>query len=164
MKKIISLLIILAISAFISTSSFSGHHEKAVGYFGWFGVGKVYQLGEGKLYWIGEFSGSFRSDDGGFFHKASVRCPAANRVDLVNGTTSVDGVCIIKDPDGDEAYLEFDLPNGTLGVANRGTYYYTGGTGKYEGLSGDGGYFYGHIVTNWPDGTAGGYSTWNKEP
>ena len=56
MKKIISLLIILAISAFISTSSFSGQHEKAVGY------------------------------------------------------------------------------------------------------------FYGHVLTNWPDGTAGGYSTWNKEP
>jgi len=26
------------------------------------------------------------------------------------------------------------------------------------------GYFYGHVLTNWPDGTAGGYSTWNKEP
>ena len=85
-------------------------------------------------------------------------------MDLVKGTTHANGVCIVKDPDGDEAYLDWDLPNGTLGVANRGTYIYTGGTGKYEGLSGDGGYFYGHILTNWPDGTAGGYSTWNVEP
>ena len=26
------------------------------------------------------------------------------------------------------------------------------------------GYFYGHVLTNCPDGTAGGYFTWNKEP
>ena len=71
---------------------------------------------------------------------------------------------IIKDADGDEAYLDWDLPNWKLGEAGRGTYSYTGGTGKYEGLSGDGGYFYGHTITIWDDGTAGGYSVWNREP
>ena len=39
---------------------------------------------------------------------------------------------------------------------------YTGGTGKYEGLSGEGGFFIGHTVTNWKDGAASGYATWNR--
>ena len=163
MNKYLYIITAFILSLFITTSSFSGHHEKAVGYFGWFGVGKTYTLGS-SLFWAGEFSGSFQSADQGLFHKASVRCPASQRVDLAAGMASANGVCIIKDADGDEAYLDWDLPNWKLGEAGRGTYSYTGGTGKYEGLSGDGGYFYGHTITIWDDGTAGGYSVWNREP
>ena len=43
-----------------------------------------------------------------------------------------------------------------------GWFKYTGGTGKHEGISGDAGYFIGYTVTNWADGSAGGYATWNK--
>ena len=157
-KKVIML---VTLTLFIAGPSIAA--DKAVGYFGWFGVGTTYTLGK-SLFWVGEFSGSFQSADKGMFHKASVRCPASQRVDLTAGMASANGVCILKDADGDEAYLDWDLPNWKLGEAGRGTYFYTGGTGKYEGLSGDGGYFYGHTITFWEDGTAGGYSVWNREP
>ena len=160
MKLFKTLLMMSIVSIFIAGPSFSA--DKAVGYFGWFGVGKTYTLGK-SLFWAGEFSGSFQSENG-MFHKASVRCPASQRVDLTAGMASASGVCIIKDPEGDEAYIDWNLPNWKLGEAGRGTYIYTGGTGKYENLSGDGGYFYGHTITFWEDGTAGGYSVWNREP
>ncbi|MBF87762.1 MAG: hypothetical protein CMP15_06915 [Rickettsiales bacterium] len=156
-----SLLVSLTLCIFFISPGIAA--EKAVGYFGWFGVGKTYTLGT-SLFWAGEFSGSFQSADKGLFHKASVRCPASQRVNLSTGMASANGVCIIKDVDGDEAYLDWNLPNWKLGEAGRGTYSYTGGTGKYENLSGDGGYFYGHTITLWDDGTAGGYSVWNREP
>ena len=99
MRFIRNLFIISILSMLAIGPSFSA--EKAVGYFGWFGVGKTYTLGQ-SLFWAGEFSGSFQSENG-MFHKASVRCPASQRVDLTAGMASASGVCIIKDPDGDEA-------------------------------------------------------------
>ena len=39
MNKYLYVITAFILSLFITTSSFSGHHEKAVGYFGWFGVG-----------------------------------------------------------------------------------------------------------------------------
>jgi len=38
---------------------------------------------------------------------------------------------------------------------------YTGGTGKYKGISGDN-TFAGVTQINWQDGTASGYATWNR--
>jgi hypothetical protein len=37
---------------------------KAVGEFGWFGVGKAYEMEKGHFFWVGEFSGTFFSDKG----------------------------------------------------------------------------------------------------
>ena len=69
--------------------------------------------------------------------------------------------CIIKELDGDEAYVTWVI-EGKLGQANIGSFAYTGGTGKHEGLSGDAGIAIGHIVTNYADGDAGGYALWNR--
>ena len=43
----------------------------------------------------------------------------------------------------------------------RGTFDYTGGTGKYQGVSGSN-TFTGVVHVNWPDGMASGYATWNR--
>ena len=50
----------------------------------------------------------FQSENG-MFHKASVRCPASQRVDLTAGMASASGVCIIKDPEGDEGWFSGSL-------------------------------------------------------
>ena len=51
---------------------------KVTGEFGWFGVGKAYQIEKGHFYWVGEFSGTFFNDKGkgNAFHHAGVKCPA----------------------------------------------------------------------------------------
>src|SRR6476619_5517032 len=82
---------------------------KVTGTFGWFGVGKVYQIEKGHVYWVGEFSGTFLNDKGkgSPFHLAGVKCPAHNDVDLNNKKGKAGGYCIINDVDGDQAYLSW---------------------------------------------------------
>jgi hypothetical protein len=43
----------------LSISAAYAEQEKAVGVFGWNGVGKTYELNKGHFYWVGEFTGTF---------------------------------------------------------------------------------------------------------
>src|ERR1700730_16877873 len=123
---------------------------KVTGEFGWFAVGKAQEIEKGHVYWVGEFTGTFFNDKGkgSLFDRAGVRCPAHNDVDLNNKKYRAGGYCIIADADGDQAYLswqgEGDIP--TI----PGTFKYTGGTGKYQAISGSN-TFVGYIEVNWQD-------------
>ncbi|PWT72069.1 MAG: hypothetical protein C5B46_07310 [Proteobacteria bacterium] len=134
---------------------------KVIGEFGWFGVGKAYQIEKGHYYWVGEFTGTFFNDKGkgSLFHRAGVKCPAYNDLDLNTKKNRAGGYCIITDTDGDQAYLTWQNQGDT--VAGPGTFQYTGGTGKYQGISGNN-TFVGVTQVNWQDGTASGYATWNR--
>jgi len=150
----------LALSLFSSIAT--AQDWKAVGNFGWFGVGKMQEIEKGHFYWVGEFSGTFFSDKGagGLFHNAGVKCPAFYDVDMNAGKHTSGGYCIVADVEGDQAYLSWsnkgDGRNGT------GTFTYTGGTGKYKGIKGPGGAFTTLLHAPWPDGTTSGLSNWNK--
>jgi len=134
---------------------------KPVGQFGWFGVGKAYQIEKGHIYWAGEFSGTFFNDKGkgSLFHLAGVKCPAFNDLDFNKKKNKAGGYCVIADTDGDQAYLSWQNEGDT--VTGPGTFQYTGGTGKYQAISG-GGTFVGVTEINWQDGTATGFATWNR--
>ena len=134
---------------------------KVTGEFGWFGVGKAQEIEKGHVYWVGEFSGTFFNDKGAgsLFHRAGVKCPAFNDVDLNNKKGKAGGYCIITDTDGDQAYLSWRSEGDT--VTGPGTFDYTGGTGKYKGISGAN-TFVGVSQVNWKDGTTTGYATWNR--
>jgi hypothetical protein len=135
---------------------------KVTGEFGWLGVGKAQQLEKGHLFWVGEFSGTFFNDkgDGSPFHFAGVRCPASNDVDLNHKKNRAAGTCVISEPGGnDQAYLTWQCEGDT--EVCHGTFDYTGGTGKYQGVSGSN-KFTGVIHVNWPDGMVSGYALWNR--
>ena len=134
---------------------------KVTGEFGWLAVGKAYQLEKGHFYWVGEFSGTFFNDKGkgSLFHRAGVKCPAYNELDFNNKKSKAGGYCIITDTDGDQAYLTWQNQGDT--VTGPGTFVYTGGTGKYQGITGNN-TFVGVTQVNWQDGTATGYATWNR--
>ncbi len=134
---------------------------KAVGQFGWLAVGKAYEIEKGHIHWVGEFSGTFFNDKGkgGLFDKAAVKCPAYNDIDATNKKDSYAGYCVITDTDGDQAYLKWQGGGDTK--TGNGIFDYTGGTGKYKGISGSN-TFVGVSKVNWPDGTASGYATWNR--
>lgn len=135
---------------------------KVVGTFGWFGVGKAYEIDKGHIYWVGEFSGTFFNDKGkgSLFDKAAVKCPAHNDIDTIKKKNSYAGYCIITDTDGDQAYLKWQGGGDTK--VGPGTWEYTGGTGKYKDISGSNYTFVGFNQVNWADGTASGYATWNR--
>jgi hypothetical protein len=110
-------------------------------------------------YWVGEFSGTFFNDKGenSLFHRDGVKCPSWFDSDLNNKKSKAGGYCIITDLNGDQAYLTWQGA-GTPGAGGRtqGTFQYTGGTGKYQGISGDNA-FVGVTQVNWKDGRSSGY-------
>jgi len=134
---------------------------KVVGEFGWFGVGKAYQIEKGHFYWVGEFSGTFFNDKGkgSLFHRAGVKCPAFFDADFNNKKHKGGGYCVITDTDGDQAYCTWQNTGDT--VTGPGTFQYVGGTGKYQGISGSN-TFVGVTQVNWQDGTTSGFATWNR--
>src|ERR1700730_1878 len=134
---------------------------KVTGEFGWLGVGKAQEIEKGHIYFVGESSGTFFNDkgNGSLFNRAGVKCPLFNDVDLNNKKNKVGGYCIITDADGDQAYLSFQAEGDT--VRGTGTFDYTGGTGKYKGISGAN-TFVGVSQVSWKDGTSSGYSLWNR--
>lgn len=134
---------------------------KPVGEFGWFGVGKAYEIEKGHYYWVGEFSGTFFNDKGvgSLFHFAGLKCPAFNDLNFVTGTGKSGGYCILADADGDQAYLTWQLSGAPKRAT--GSFTFTGGTGKYKDIRGTSP-FTGVTQINWADGTASGYATWNR--
>lgn len=90
------------------------------------------------------------------FENAAVKCPAYNDIDTNQKKNTIAGYCIIADTDGDQAYLRFQALGDTK--SNPGTFEYTGGTGKYKGISGSN-TFVAVTQVNWTDGTASGYAT-----
>jgi hypothetical protein len=159
------LAIALGLTAVIGLG-FPAHAEdwKAVGQFGWFGVGKAYPLEKGHFVWVGEFSGTFFNDKGkgSLFDQAGVKCPGIQNNDTNNKKNKGMGHCTITDAAGDQAYLSWQGEgDGVPGHTGSGTFEYTGGTGKYAGITGKNTYAASTQV-KWDDGTSSGYATWNR--
>jgi hypothetical protein len=140
----------------------SAEDWKVTGAFGWFGVGKTYQIEKGHFYFVGEFSGTFFNDkgDGSLFDKAGVKCPAFYDIDQNNKKGNAAGYCTISNAGGDQAYVSWKCEGD--GVHCNGPFEYTGGTGKYAGITGSNYTFSATTEVNWQDGTVTGLSTWNR--
>jgi hypothetical protein len=154
-----------AFTAAILLSAYGTAHAedwKVTGTFGWFGVGKTYQIEKGHLYFVGEFSGTFFNDkgDGSLFDEAGVECPAFYDIDLNKKKNIAGGYCTISNSAGDQAYLSFKCEGD--GAQCKGPFEYTGGTGKYSEITGSNYAFSATTEVNWQDGTVSGLSTWNR--
>lgn len=106
------------------------------GKFGWWAVGKVYQLGKDHIYWNGEFNGTFFNDTGsGLLHDSSLVCPGYN--ELQSGMSLASGGrCVGTDMDGDKVFVIWEGGKGTVPMKFNGTAQFVGGTGKYAGIQG----------------------------
>ena len=80
------------------------------GNFGWYAIGKTFELEKDHAFWVGEFSGTFFNEAGqGFLHGTSWVCPGVN--DLTNGaSTASQGYCVVTDKEGDKAFLVEFIP------------------------------------------------------
>src|SRR5579872_5865843 len=73
--------------------------------FGWYAVGKVFELEKDHIFWVGEFSGTVFNDAGsGFMHLASLVCPGSNDIHLDGQQGRADGYCVMTDKEGDKLY------------------------------------------------------------
>jgi len=150
----------LALSCGASTLA-QAEDWKVTGQFGWFGVGKAQQIEKGHIFWVGEFSGTFANDKGkgSPLDQTGWKCPAFQDLDLNQKKGKAAGYCLVSGHGGDQAYLSWRCEGDPQTC--HGTFEYTGGTGKFQGISGSN-TFVGHTQVNWPDGTASGYSSINR--
>lgn len=109
-------------------------------------VGTVHEIDKGHVFFVGAFSGVFFNDvANGFLDKSSVECPGVN--DIVNGLSMGNhGYCIVTDKDGDKAFQVWKGKDTSPNVG-AGDFQWTGGTGKYSGIKGNGTYRYTGIGT-----------------
>ena len=107
------------------------------GKFGWWAVGKVYEMEKGHIYWEGEFNGTLFNDAGeGFLHGTSWVCPGYN--ELRDGiSVESGGRCIVTDMDGDKVFTVWHGGKGTMPLKFNGDNQFVGGTGKYAGIRGN---------------------------
>lgn len=106
------------------------------GKFGWYGIGKISEVGKGHLVFVGEFNGPFIADaGGGFMHGATVNCFGMNDIHLDNQESSAQGYCILTDADGDKAYSQWSNKGAAMSRPG-GDNTWIGGTGKYAGIKG----------------------------
>lgn len=133
---------------------------KPVGQFGYYGVGEAHEIEKGHFFWVGEFSGTFFSDQkDGLFDHAGVRCPGFNDLDMNKKKGKAAGYCIVSDKAGDQTYLSWKCEGDTEGC--KGTFEYTGGTGKFAKINGSN-TFSSSTSVRWNDGTVSGAATWNR--
>jgi hypothetical protein len=125
------------------------------------GKGKPTQLEKGHIYNYSEGIGTFVSDKGkgGLFDKAGIKCVGDADIDTNKRKATFSGVCVVNDASGAQAYLKYQGEGDT--VTWPGTFEWSGGTGKYQSISGSNG-FVTYVTTIWPDGTSSSYTTWNR--
>jgi len=110
--------------------------------FGWSAIGKTIELEKDHMIFVGEYSGVVFNDAGsGFMHGTSWVCPGLN--DFVHGlSTAAQGYCVATDKDGDKAFVTWKGHKATEPNKGGGEFQWTGGTGKYTGITGNNGAVY----------------------
>jgi len=142
----------LTISASAAELPRSGTYS---GHFGWVADVHSQQLGANRSVVAGMVSGVMFNDQGeGFMHKSRVDCALMN--DVIEGRANAKGTCIVTDAGGDQIYVEWQC-SGTM-PACPGTERFVGGTGKFEGITGDQ-TFQGNFIGD----TGAGWSDWKGE-
>ena len=100
------------------------------------GTATVLPMGEERLQMNYEGSGVSINDSGkGFMHNSAVYFIGS--LHAVKGEFEESGFMVITAPDGDKVYSNYKS-SGAFGKPVKGTYTFTGGTGKYEGVQGGG--------------------------
>jgi hypothetical protein len=107
------------------------------GKFGWYAIGKTFDIEKDHMLFVGEFNGTVFNDTGsGFLHGTAFVCPGMN--DVLRGLSlASQGYCVVTDKDGDKAFLTWKGRKMTEPSRVAGDYQWANGTGKYTGITGN---------------------------
>jgi hypothetical protein len=73
----------------------------------------------------------------GVLNNTTGRCLALEVADNATGASTTNGFCTFVDANGDKIFEEFEISRDSLSGEASGTGTITGGTGRYEGISGE---------------------------
>lgn len=103
----------------------------------WQGQGQIHPVGVGKYQFLGSIEGILYAETpDGLMNEAFVRCPVVQDFDAQFGSTSVSGRCVIVVSPEDTVFADLTC-DGITGLC-AGDFTITGGTGRFEGVTGSG--------------------------
>lgn len=104
----------------------------------WQGRGQIFETGPDRATFVGSFSGMiFVETEKGPLDAGFMICPAFLDVNVKDGSQEGKGRCTISAKDGSRAYAELSCKGVHL-VGCDGDFKFTGGTDRFEGLTGGG--------------------------
>jgi len=150
LSTIFTLVLMVSLSFAVNANAASGKYKA---YYGWSAHGDVTKISENHQKFEGDLRGaSFNVKGEGFAHTMSVVCPTVN--DIKDGVNNASGTCTMTDVDGNKINLKWSCKGAPK---CEGTFTFTGGEGKYKGISGKND-FYAFFIT-----PTEGYSWWDGQ-
>jgi len=103
----------------------------------WQGEGQLFQIEPGKIMFLGRFDGIMYVENGkSALDGVPFVCPGTQVIDTEQGAMTADGYCMVTPSEEEEVYAKWSCA-GQVGVC-KGKLEFTGGTGRFEGMTGGG--------------------------
>ncbi len=101
----------------------------------WDGAGRIFHIGTDTLLFLGAIDGVIYVETAtGEFDQAFAQCPITQKLVVSTGQTSASGYCMITQSPEDTVFAELSC-EGQVGGCE-GVFTVTGGTGRFDGISG----------------------------
>ena len=104
----------------------------------WQGQGRFFQVGKDQAFFVGSFEGiMYVETKTGALDTAKIICPGMVDLNLKTGTQSGQGHCVITTATGDQLFAAWNC-TGTHAVGCAGRFTLMDGTGRFNGIVGNG--------------------------
>ena len=125
-------------AAFACAAARAEDEQSIKAFAAWQGRGQIFETGPNRQTFVGSFTGMiFVETDKGPLDAGYMVCPAFLDVNVTDGTQEGKGRCTISAKDGSRAYADISCKGVHL-VGCDGQFTFTGGTDRFEGLTGGG--------------------------
>jgi len=116
----------------------AGEETTITAFMTWQGQGRTFQTGPKEAEFIGAIVGPvYTETDKGPIASGLMECPASLTIGLQDGRQTGTGRCLITGKDGSHIYAEVNC-KGVYMIGCDGDLKFTGGTGRFAGISGGG--------------------------
>lgn len=136
--KLVAACLAIAIAVGFATPSMAAEEATIEAFSAWQGRGQIFPTGVNQATFVGAFSGMiYVETEQGPLDAGFMVCPAMFEIDLENGTQAGSGRCTITAKDGGRVFAEWACTGVHL-VGCNGELKLTGGTDRFEGITGGG--------------------------
>lgn len=135
-----SLVSLVSVGFAVLPESAKAQEEKLKGLAAWEGQGMLFQMEGKQVHFVGAFVGVLViGNEEEPLEAAKMVCPATVETDLETGNETGHGRCILTDKDNNKVFAKWNCDGDPANC--KGRFIFTGGTGKFEGISGDNEFF-----------------------
>jgi hypothetical protein len=138
MTRFTNLLAAIATFVGIALPALADEEQTVKAFAAWQGRGQIFETGPDQATFVGAFSGMiFIETQKGPLDAGYMTCPAILTLNLKDGGQEAKGRCTITSKDGARVYATIECKGVHL-VGCDGTFTFTGGTDRFDGITGGG--------------------------